>query len=78
MPMAQPGLLLKLANVTKRYNSPENAGSLKVLDQISLEVASGESLAIVGPSGSGKSTLLHLMVPSIDQPRAKYCLQGEM
>ena len=65
--MPQPGPLLKLTNVTKRYDSPENAGSLTVLDRISLEVASGESLAIVGPSGSGKSTLLHL-IGTLDRP----------
>jgi lipoprotein-releasing system ATP-binding protein len=59
--MPSPGPLLKLANVTKRYESPEKEGSLAVLRDISLEVSGGESLAIVGPSGSGKSTLLHII-----------------
>src|SRR5438093_8375880 len=59
--MPSPEPLLKLADVTKRYESPGNAGSLAVLRDISLEVTAGESLAIVGPSGSGKSTLLHIM-----------------
>ena len=53
--------------MTKRYNSPANAGALTVLDQVSLEVARGESLAIVGPSGSGKSTLLHI-IGTLDRP----------
>jgi lipoprotein-releasing system ATP-binding protein len=34
---------------------------LRVLDDVTLEVARGEFLCILGPSGSGKSTLLHLM-----------------
>jgi len=65
--MPSPEPLLKLANVTKRYESPDNAGSLAVLRDISLEVSAGESLAIVGPSGSGKSTLLHI-IGTLDRP----------
>src|SRR5260370_259702 len=59
MPTETP--LLKLASVSKRYDSPEGAASLLVLNDVSLEVARGETLAIVGPSGSGKSTLLHII-----------------
>src|SRR6266478_1675371 len=65
MPTETP--LLKLARVSKRYDSPEGAASLLVLNDVSLEAASGESLAIVGPSGSGKSTLLHI-IGTLDQP----------
>jgi ABC-type lipoprotein export system ATPase subunit len=62
-----PGPLLKLDNVSRRYDSPANAAGLAVLDQVSLEVARGESLAIVGPSGSGKSTLLQI-IGTLDRP----------
>src|SRR5436190_15252047 len=65
MPSLDP--LLRLINVAKRFDSPGNAGSLAVLDGITLEVGAGESLAIVGPSGSGKSTLLHL-IGTLDRP----------
>lgn len=48
-------------------------GVLSILDHVSFQVASGESLAIMGSSGSGKSTLLGLMagldVPSAGQVR---------
>jgi len=65
--MPTPAPLLKLVNVTRRYDSPANARALTVLDQVSLEVARGESLAIVGPSGSGKSTLLQI-IGTLDRP----------
>ncbi len=65
--MESPGPLLKLANVTKTYASPDGAAPLTVLRAISLEVGRGESLAIIGPSGSGKSTLLQI-IGTLDHP----------
>jgi lipoprotein-releasing system ATP-binding protein len=65
--MPSPATLLTLSNLTKRYESPGNASSLTVLDDISLQVERGQSLAIVGPSGSGKSTLLQI-IGTLDRP----------
>ena len=57
--------LIQLSAVTKRYV----AGSVPALDRVSLQVARGEAVAVMGPSGSGKSTLLNL-VAGLDRPSA--------
>jgi lipoprotein-releasing system ATP-binding protein len=55
-------MLLKLEKISKSYSTDRI-----ILDQLDLEVAEGESVAIVGPSGSGKTTLLNL-IGTLDHP----------
>jgi putative ABC transport system ATP-binding protein len=54
-------------NVLTTLHLTLSIGSLKLVDDISVEVRSGEVLAIVGPSGSGKSSLLRLL-NRLDEP----------
>ncbi len=51
--------MINLRRVTKQFATP--AGSFTALDDIDLQIATGEFVAVVGKSGSGKSTLLNLM-----------------
>ena len=57
--------VLKAESLTKKVTSPE--GMLTIVDDVSLDIAAGESVAIVGASGAGKSTLLALLA-GLDSP----------
>ena len=75
--MSATHVLLKVVEVTKRYQSAEGAEPVLVLDRITLEISAGEAVAIVGPSGSGKSTLLNI-IGTLDRPTSgKVFLDGE-
>lgn len=57
--------IIRVDNVTKIYGSGETA--VRALDGLSVEVQTGEFIAVMGPSGCGKSTLLN-MLGALDQP----------
>lgn len=63
--------MLVLSQVGKSF------GSTVALAEIDLEVASGETLALIGPSGCGKSTLLRLMIGLIRPDTGQVTLDGQ-
>ena len=57
--------ILSVEHLSKVYGTGEQA--VHALDDVSLSIAAGEFVAIIGSSGSGKSTLMHLM-GGVDRP----------
>ena len=65
-------ILLKLENISKSFAKVENDEVTHALDQINLEMESGEFISLVGPSGCGKSTILRLVAGLIRQSNSKW------
>jgi ABC-type Fe3+/spermidine/putrescine transport system ATPase subunit len=62
--------MLQATNLRKEY------GSLVAVDDVDLEIETGEFATIVGPSGSGKSTLLHMLAGHLEPSGGRITLDG--
>ena len=72
--MAEPAMI-QIEDLTKTYVMGEE--TVTALDSVSLSIARGESIAIIGPSGSGKSTLMNIL-GGLDRPsRGRYRFEGD-
>ena len=66
--------VIRIENLHKSYET--SAGLFPALKDVSLDIAAGEFVAIMGPSGSGKSTFMNIL-GCLDQPSAgHYALDG--
>ena len=68
LPLRAVSSKIRVDGVSRQFQAGRD-GRLLALENIDLEVVSGEFLCIVGPSGCGKSTLLHL-IAGLDRPSA--------
>ena len=67
--------MIRTEGLTKTYTM--KGKTVHALDHVSLHIARGEYVAIIGPSGSGKSTLMHLL-GCLDAPTSgRYLLNGQ-
>ncbi|HEX5531325.1 MAG TPA: ATP-binding cassette domain-containing protein [Methylomirabilota bacterium] len=62
--------LLALRGVSKTF------GSLRVIDDLSLSIASGEALGLIGPNGAGKTTALNLLIGRLRPEQGAVVLDG--
>src|SRR5271165_2343786 len=69
--MERQGLPIGIRQVSKRY------GPVHALDDVSLDISSGEFVTLLGPSGSGKTTLLMVLAGFIRPDRGTTLFGGE-
>jgi NitT/TauT family transport system ATP-binding protein len=70
--------ILTLRNLSKVFGATDNgSGQVIAVNDVSLEVGSGEFLSIIGPSGCGKSTLLRIIGGLLDPSSGELTVGGE-
>ena len=62
--------MIELRDVSFSY---EGRGGIRALEQVSLQVAPGETVALVGPTGAGKSTIAQLVARLVDPTEGSVC-----
>jgi len=67
----KPPTALSIRNLTKRY------GKVAAIDDVTLDIAQGEFLSLLGPSGSGKSTILMAIAGFVTPDHGEILLNGE-
>ena len=67
---------IRFAEVTFNYGKPVTAGQRSVIDRLTLEIAPGEKVGLVGRSGSGKSTLTNLLLRFYNVEQGQILIDG--
>ncbi len=68
---------ISLRHVSHDYGASDESAPVHVLDDVSLDIQSGDFAVLMGASGSGKSTLLNL-IGAVDQPTSGQVFLGEI
>ena len=72
--MMNTNYALETHAVVKQYQA--DAGTIYAVDEVSLQVAAGEFVALVGPSGSGKTTMLSMLAALLKPSSGQILLDG--
>ena len=75
MDTAMTTYALETRSVIKTYQS--DSGPIQAVDDVSLQVAAGEFVALVGPSGSGKTTMLSILAALLQPTSGQILLDGQ-
>ena len=73
----QPAASPPLASAALEGVTLEYASSTTVLSDVTIRVAPGEALCLVGPSGGGKSTILNLLAGLVKPTRGRVLFDGQ-
>jgi ATP-binding cassette subfamily B multidrug efflux pump len=68
---------IRFENVTFNYGKPSGTAERPILDQLSLDIAPGEKVGLVGRSGAGKSTLTNLLLRFYDTGQGRILVDGQ-
>lgn len=68
-------IALETRNVMKTY--PTDTGTIYAVNEVSLQVKSGEFVALVGPSGSGKTTMLSMLAALLSPSGGQLLIDGQ-
>ncbi len=80
--MNEPGVLLRTRHLTKHFRTPKRLfghapQTVRAVEDISLDIHPGKTLAVVGESGSGKSTTGRLILRLIDPTAGELTFDGQ-
>ncbi|MCX7347887.1 MAG: ATP-binding cassette domain-containing protein, partial [Alphaproteobacteria bacterium] len=70
-------VLIEARSLSKHFPSRDGKGMVKAVTEVSLAVAEGETLGIVGESGCGKSTLARLLIRLIEPTSGELLFRGQ-
>lgn len=62
--------MIEVRNVTKQY------GGVRVVDDVSINIAKGKITSFIGPNGAGKSTLLSMITRLIEKDSGQVLIEG--